>query len=151
MIKYCIVGFCLQQGCKKQVATGLPDCIAFKIRLGYTKCAYPYTVVLTSLVCIQDKNKKLVCFRTGFIVLPVELTSGTYDIIPTTYRSGQEANFFLDISSSIPIKIGRIKWTGNGNKQCVKIPPEELNVSKIAEKAAKLNLNIIFGFILCVR
>lgn len=70
------------------------------------------------IVCVQANDKTSPKYfrtkasgpyRSGYVVLPLEVASGQYDIIPTTFRPGQEAKFFLNVHSSIPIKIGRLK------------------------------------------
>lgn len=70
------------------------------------------------LVCVHANNKESHLYfkskvsgtyRSGFVVLAVELTAGTYDIVPTTFRPGQEGPFFLKAESSIPVKLGKLR------------------------------------------
>jgi len=47
-------------------------------------------------------------YRSGYVVLSLELLAGTYDIIPTTFRPGQESAFFLTVQSSVQLKLHRV-------------------------------------------
>lgn len=55
------------------------------------------------------KSKQSGAYRTGFVVLPMEVTAGTYDIVPTTFKPGQEGPFFLTVKSSSPFKLGKLQ------------------------------------------
>ena len=44
-------------------------------------------------------------YRSGYVVLGLEVLAGTYDIVPTTFRPGQESAFFLSVKSSTSIKL----------------------------------------------
>ena len=46
------------------------------------------------------KTKPSGPYRTGYVMMTTELLPGTYDIVPTTFRPGQEGPFFLTIQSS---------------------------------------------------
>lgn len=48
-------------------------------------------------------------YRTGYVMMVVELLPGTYDIVPTTFRPGQEGPFFLTISSCSSVKAQKIQ------------------------------------------
>lgn len=49
-------------------------------------------------------------FRSGFSILEIlNVPSGTYNIIPSTFSPGQRGPFFLTIQSSCPIKVSRLK------------------------------------------
>ncbi len=54
------------------------------------------------------KQKTSGAYRTGFAVLPIEVTAGTYDIVPTTFKPGQEGPFFLTLKCSSPFNFGRL-------------------------------------------
>ena len=47
-------------------------------------------------------------YRSGFVVMPVEMTAGTYSITPTTFKPGQEGPFFLKVKSSSPFKLEKL-------------------------------------------
>ena len=55
------------------------------------------------------RSKSSGSYRSGFCVLALEVTAGTYDIIPTTYRPNQEGPFFLNVKSSIKLKLARLQ------------------------------------------
>ena len=55
------------------------------------------------------KRKSSGSYRPGFVVLPLDLTAGTYDIVPSTFKPGQESAFFLNVRSNIPIKVSRLQ------------------------------------------
>jgi calpain-7 len=70
------------------------------------------------LLCVQAgnkesphyfKNKTSGAYRTGFVAVALELTAGTYDITPTTFRPGEEGPFFLTVKSSSAFKLARLK------------------------------------------
>ena len=46
------------------------------------------------------KTKPSGPYRTGYVMMATELLPGTYDIVPTTFRPGQEGPFFLTIHTS---------------------------------------------------
>ena len=48
-------------------------------------------------------------YRSGYVVLSVEVLAGSYDIIPTTFRPGQESPFFLTVQSSVPLKLQSVQ------------------------------------------
>ena len=54
------------------------------------------------------KNKSCGVYRPGFIVSALEVTAGTYDVIPTTFKPGQESPFFLAVQSSEPLKLAKM-------------------------------------------
>ena len=55
------------------------------------------------------KSKTSGAYRTGFVALPLELTAGTYDVVPTTFKPGQEGPFFLILKSSSQFQLARLK------------------------------------------
>ena len=55
------------------------------------------------------KMKPSGAYRTGYVMMVVELLPGTYDIVPTTFRPGQEGPFFLTISSCSGVKAQKIQ------------------------------------------
>ena len=55
------------------------------------------------------KMKPSGAYRTGYVMMVAELLPGTYDIVPTTFRPGQEGPFFLTISSCSGIKAQKIQ------------------------------------------
>lgn len=55
------------------------------------------------------KTKSSCPYRTGFVVLGLEMTAGTYEVIPTTFRPNQCGPYFLKIKSSNPIKLAKLK------------------------------------------
>lgn len=68
------------------------------------------------IVCVVAGDKKSPLYfrkkssepyRSGFVVMPVDLTAGTYDIVPTTFQPGKESAFFLTVKSNVPLKITR--------------------------------------------
>ena len=38
--------------------------------------------------------------RPGFVVTSLDIVAGTYDILPSTFRPGQEGPFFLSVAST---------------------------------------------------
>ncbi len=70
------------------------------------------------LICITAENKESPLYfkskmsgtyRSGFVVLAVEVVAGTFDIVPTTFRPGQQGPFFLKVESSSPVTLVRTK------------------------------------------
>ncbi len=55
------------------------------------------------------RSKQSGSYKSGFVVLPLEVTAGTYDVVPTTFRPGQEGPFFIKLESSIPTKLARLQ------------------------------------------
>lgn len=55
------------------------------------------------------KKKHSGTYKHGYAVLELELLPGIYSIIPTTFKPGQEAPFFLQLKSSSPIKCHQVK------------------------------------------
>ena len=55
------------------------------------------------------KNKSCGVYRPGFIVSTLEVTAGTYDVIPTTFKPQQESPFFLTVQSSQPFKLAKMQ------------------------------------------
>ena len=55
------------------------------------------------------KMKQSGLYRSGFVVMTVELTAGTYDVVPSTYYPGKESSFFMTVRSTVPIKLSRIQ------------------------------------------
>jgi calpain-7 len=47
-------------------------------------------------------------YRSGFVVLELELLAGMYNVIPTTFKPGQESPFFISVRSSSEITLGRL-------------------------------------------
>lgn len=47
-------------------------------------------------------------YRSGFVVLELDITAGIYNVIPTTFKPGQESPFFFSVRSSSPITLGRL-------------------------------------------
>ena len=56
-------------------------------------------------------HKVLICFhRRGYSVLQLDkISGGVYNIVPCNFRPGEEGPFFLDISSSEPVKIAQLR------------------------------------------
>ena len=48
-------------------------------------------------------------YRTGYVMMTAELLPGTYDIVPTTYRPGQEGPFFLTVHSCSGVKAQKLQ------------------------------------------
>jgi len=48
-------------------------------------------------------------YRSGYVVLTLEVLAGTYDIVPTTFRPGQLSAFFLTVQSSVPLKLNQVQ------------------------------------------
>ena len=48
-------------------------------------------------------------YRTGYVMMTADLLVGTYDIVPTTFRPGQEGPFFLTISSPRGTKAQKVQ------------------------------------------
>ena len=55
------------------------------------------------------KSKTSGAYRSGFVALPLDLTAGTYDIVPTTFKPGHEGHFFLVVKSSSQFQLARLK------------------------------------------
>ena len=55
------------------------------------------------------RKKNSGTYRSGFVVMPLELTPGTYDVTPSTFYPGQESSFFMTFRASIPIKVSRLQ------------------------------------------
>ncbi|ESP01924.1 hypothetical protein LOTGIDRAFT_138889 [Lottia gigantea] len=81
--------------------------------------AYKSYSVGIQAVCVTDnvpnspgsiKKKPSGDFRPGYCVLQLNnLPGGVYNIMPCTFRPGQEGDFFLDISSSVPYSISHVQ------------------------------------------
>ena len=56
------------------------------------------------------KMKQSGSYRSGFVVNTLDITAGTYDIVPSTFFPGQEAAFLMTVRCTIPIKISRLQW-----------------------------------------
>lgn len=49
-------------------------------------------------------------FRSGFVVMEImDMVSGVYNIIPSTFYPKTEAPYFLNFHSSAPVKVNRLK------------------------------------------
>ncbi|XP_067938129.1 calpain-7-like isoform X2 [Watersipora subatra] len=49
-------------------------------------------------------------YRSGYSILRLDsISGGVYNIIPSTFSPGQEANFILTFSSSCPLKVSRLQ------------------------------------------
>ena len=55
------------------------------------------------------KMKQSGPYRSGFVVNTIDVTAGTYDIVPSTFYPGQEAAFLMRIRSTIPVKLSKIQ------------------------------------------
>jgi calpain-7 len=55
------------------------------------------------------KMKQSGPYRSGFVVMTVELTAGTYDVVPSTFYPAHESPFFLTFRSTIPMKVARLQ------------------------------------------
>lgn len=55
------------------------------------------------------KMKQSGSYRSGFVVNTLDITAGTYDIVPSTFFPGQEAAFLMTVRCTIPIKISRLQ------------------------------------------
>ncbi|KAK8750520.1 hypothetical protein OTU49_014879 [Cherax quadricarinatus] len=71
------------------------------------------------VVCVEAKNteasgyfskKQSGAYRSGFVVLEMfDVVSGVYNIIPSTFYPNTEAPYFLNVFSSSPVKLSRLK------------------------------------------
>jgi len=58
----------------------------------------------------QFKHKDSGTFRSGFTLLRIKsLPVGTYQIVPSTFYSGQVGPFFLTVNSTHPVKLTRLR------------------------------------------
>ena len=48
-------------------------------------------------------------YRSGYVMMAVEILPGTYDIVPTTFRPDQEGPFFLTFQSTSNVKIQKVQ------------------------------------------
>jgi len=53
------------------------------------------------------KKKSSGIYRPGFVICNWEVVAGTYDLLPSTYRAGQESSFFLNVACSASFQISR--------------------------------------------
>jgi len=53
------------------------------------------------------KKRSSGVYRPGFVVTSWEVVPGTYDLLPSTFRSGQEGPFFLDVACSASFNLSR--------------------------------------------
>jgi len=53
------------------------------------------------------KKKSSGIYRPGFVICNWEVVAGTYDLMPSTYRAGQESSFFLNVACSASFQISR--------------------------------------------
>ncbi|XP_042232051.1 calpain-7-like isoform X2 [Homarus americanus] len=70
-------------------------------------------------VCVEAKNteasghfakKQSGAYRSGFVVMEIfDLVAGVYNIIPSTFYPNTEAPYFLNLFSSAPLKLNRLK------------------------------------------
>ena len=70
------------------------------------------------LICVVAGNKDSPVYfsrknsgpyRSGFVILALEMVAGTYDIVPTTFKPGQEGPFFLKVQASSSFKLNRMQ------------------------------------------
>lgn len=55
------------------------------------------------------KRKQSGPYRSGYVALEVSLLAGSYDLVPTTFRAGQESAFFLTLQSTSPVKVSKVQ------------------------------------------
>jgi len=46
------------------------------------------------------KKKSSGIYRPGFVIVTLDVVAGTYDILPSTFKAGQEGHFFISVAST---------------------------------------------------
>lgn len=55
------------------------------------------------------RKKSSGLYRSGFVVVSLEVVAGTYELVPSTYLAQQESSFFLTVASSATFRLTKAR------------------------------------------
>ena len=55
------------------------------------------------------RKKSSGLYRSGFVVVSLEVVAGTYELVPSTYLPQQESSFFLTVASSATFRLTKMR------------------------------------------